>query len=370
MPKLARATTKPMSLSFAIILYNAMVAGLVGVVLFWFAQKRTWLRFIFALVSLGTLAAGVAFVFCLSEWNPLRVARLLCYGWFLHVPAYLLIAAAISKSKILRIVCAGLLLLIAGVVIFSFWIEPFRLEVTNYRIASPKISRPIRIGLLADFQTDKFEEYERDSLRRLMEEQPDLIVMAGDYLQADSIEAWEPLAGRMNSFLAEINFGAPLGVYGVEGNTDFRRWPEIFRGHDVTTFEVTRTVEIDELAITGLSVEDSFDAQCAPAGELNVTDERFSIMLGHAPDFALSSNVTADLLVAGHTHGGQVRIPFWGPIVTFSRVPRSWAAGLTKINAKQTLVVSRGLGMERRDAPRIRFLCRPQLVFIELVPSE
>jgi uncharacterized protein len=112
-----------------------------------------------------------------------------------------------------------------------------------------------------------------------------------------------------------------------------------------------------------LSVADSF----APNLSVSPSD-RFQIMLGHCPNFALG-DVRADLLVAGHTHGGQVRLPGLGPIITLSRVPRGWAAGVADIGQGRTLIVSRGIGMERGPAPRLRFLCRPELVFVELLPA-
>jgi predicted MPP superfamily phosphohydrolase len=103
--------------------------------------------------------------------------------------------------------------------------------------------------------------------------------------------------------------------------------------------------------------------------QLVPSSEKFHIVLGHAPDFALGS-VPADLLVAGHTHGGQVQLPFIGPLVTLSHVPRAWAAGgLTRLDDDRFLVVSRGIGMERDLAPRLRFLCQPQLVVIDLKPA-
>lgn len=109
-------------------------------------------------------------------------------------------------------------------------------------------------------------------------------------------------------------------------------------------------------------MEDSFTSSLSVAPA-----DRFHIVLGHSPDFALG-RVEADLLVAGHTHGGQVRLPGLGPLLTMSRVPRSWAAGVTSLQDGRTLVVSRGIGMERGAAPRLRFLCRPELVVIDVVP--
>ncbi|MDZ4782481.1 MAG: hypothetical protein SGJ19_19720, partial [Planctomycetia bacterium] len=77
----------------------------------------------------------------------------------------------------------------------------------------------------------------------------------------------------------------------------------------------------------------------------------------------------ADLLVAGHVHGGQVRLPGIGPLITNSLLSRRWAAGVTQLSGDRTLVVSRGIGMERSYAPRLRFLCRPELMVIHLTPK-
>ena len=96
--------------------------------------------------------------------------------------------------------------------------------------------------------------------------------------------------------------------------------------------------------------------------------KRFHITMGHRPDFALGE-IDSDLLIAGHTHGGQVQVPFWGPVMILSRVPRSWASGVTKLDRNRTLVVSRGVGMERGGAPEVRFLCRPELVVLTIVPT-
>ena len=69
-----------------------------------------------------------------------------------------------------------------------------------------------------------------------------------------------------------------------------------------------------------------------------------------------------------------MRLPGIGPLITFSEVPRSWACGMTEIGpageaGRRTLVVSRGIGLERGDAPRLRFLCRPELVILDVTPT-
>jgi hypothetical protein len=55
--------------------------------------------------------------------------------------------------------------------------------------------------------------------------------------------------------------------------------------------------------------------------------------------------------------------------MTMSRVPLDWAAGVTDLGRGRTLVVSRGIGLERMNAPRLRFFCRPEIVVVDLRPS-
>ncbi len=76
-----------------------------------------------------------------------------------------------------------------------------------------------------------------------------------------------------------------------------------------------------------------------------------------------------DVVLAGHTHGGQVQLPFVGPLLTLTRVPRAWSHGLTALPGGGHLYVSRGIGMERFEAPRVRFRCRPEVVLVDLVPE-
>jgi predicted MPP superfamily phosphohydrolase len=217
--------------------------------------------------------------------------------------------------------------------------------------------------VLSDLQTDVIGDYERSVFRRTMEERPDLILLPGDYLQERDGARRAGLRAELQSIFREVGLAAPLGIYAVKGNVDAGDWPILFEGFPVTALAETRTVMEKDLCLTGLSLRDSFDPSLAIPRR-----ERFHIAVGHAPDFALG-DVQADLLVAGHTHGGQVRLPGIGPLVTLSRVPRAWAAGVTRLDDRRTLVVSRGVGMERGDAPRLRFLCRPELVVIECFPA-
>ena len=88
----------------------------------------------------------------------------------------------------------------------------------------------------------------------------------------------------------------------------------------------------------------------------------------HKPDaIELLHARPADLLVAGHTHGGQVSLPLIGPPLTLSSVPRHIAAGGLGELDGTPIYVSTGVGRERGNAPQLRFGVRPSIGIIDLV---
>ena len=197
----------------------------------------------------------------------------------------------------------------------SLLIEPGWLEVSHVRIASPKLHRRWRIVVLADLQTDHIGDYERDVLRRAVEAKPDIVLLAGDYLQAPPAQL-AVLYDQLRELLRESQFDATARVFAVRGNVERDGWTEIFRGLNVTTVDATQSFTVDGLRLTCLGLNDSFDRRLTIPGDA----DRFHLVLGHSPNFALGQ-IDADLLVAGHTHGGQVRLPLIGPVITFSWIP-------------------------------------------------
>jgi predicted MPP superfamily phosphohydrolase len=92
----------------------------------------------------------------------------------------------------------------------------------------------------------------------------------------------------------------------------------------------------------------------------------FSLLLYHLPDLVpQAAEMGVDLMLAGHTHGGQWRLPGFGAILTSSRYWKKYEAG-HYVEGNTHLYVSRGLGMEGFGAPRARIFCRPEVVMATL----
>jgi predicted MPP superfamily phosphohydrolase len=324
--------------------------------------KKRDLR-IFALIAAG-MAVGVGLFLSLFVVGLFGAMRALAWVIFAH-GVIVLAGGAILLWKSRRkwaISSAVLGALVALVGIDAFFIEPHWLEVTRVQISSPKLKRPLRIAIIADIQTDEVGDYERDVLRRVAAEKPDLVLFAGDYIQIYEPDYRSSQNAKLRQAILEARLEA--AALAVEGNCDFDDWPEIFDGTGVHVHRQTTTIQEGEVRVTALSLIDSEYGVAVPPSE------HFQIAVGHRPDFARNAAIQADLLVAGHTHGGQVRLPLIGPLITLSHVPRSWAAGVTNLSGGRTLIVARGIGMERGPAPRLRFLCRPELVIVDVFPVD
>ena len=343
--------------------YNAVMFIVDVVILHRLQAKRSLVTAFVLAVAAATVGVLAAILLGKERFAALRLAA---WGIFLHGVVLSLGAAMMfwqsrrGWSLAAAIVAVSLVLIATD----AFLIEPEWLEVSHVEIASPKLSRPCRIVVLADYQADCIGPYERRVVRSVVEAKPDIVLLAGDYLQAEPGQR-EEVRAELNAMLREANLAAHARVFAVQGDMEGAGWTDIFHDLDFATVSTTKSFDLGGgLSLTCLSLDASFDISTQVAAD----PEHFHLVLGHCPNFALGT-VPADLLVAGHTHGGQVRLPVVGAIMTLSRIPRRWAAGLTDLPGGSQLLVSRGTGMERGYAPRLRFLCRPELVVIDLTPA-
>ncbi len=350
-----------------VIVYNALsLAFVVGaLILLW--QLKSRLTF-YSAVTLGLVLVVFTIVAAFfSTIDAFGKSQLLCWALFVHYPGFLVGVAVVSLRRNRKSLAVLSTVLTIGIVLIGFYaflVEPHWLEITRVTIQSGKLREAVRVAVIADVQTDRPGEYEQHVFELVAAEHPDLILFAGDYLHISNEGDYRVAKEELNTILLHAGLDAPLGMYAVRGNVDRGDWAEIFAGIPVVPFEVTSSRDLGSIVLTGLSLQDSGDPNLSVTGQ-----DKYHIVLGHKPDYSLG-NAAADLLLAGHTHGGQVRLPFLGPIFTVSRVPRAWGAGITHFAPGQDLIVSRGIGMERGNAPRLRFLCRPELLIIDLVPLE
>jgi predicted MPP superfamily phosphohydrolase len=272
---------------------------------------------------------------------------------------------------------AGALILAALLTIYwdSYHREPFDLKVRHHTLdrSRGRDSRTLRILHLSDIQVWRVGPYEERIVRAAVEQRPDIILMTGDYVQTRLTPDYWERAAELRDLLRREGFAAPLGIHAVPGDVD-GDGVGLFDGLGVRWLRnESRVIDLPggrRMTLVGLARDTSrrrggrsaLDVvREAPAGDLFV-------VMGHGPDFVseLAGRVPVDLALAGHTHGGQIVLPFFGPPLTLTRLPRRYAAGGLNDYAGVALHVSRGAGMERGSAPQIRFLCPPEICLIEM----
>lgn len=274
----------------------------------------------------------------------------------------------------LAVCTAGLLFAPLGV--YATHIEPGMLDIDRpapLAIAPDRAGTDaITIGVLADLQTTSIGAREHAVVDELLATRPDVILLPGDFLQEDDagfarhVPALRELLGRLS---------APGGVYLVGGDVDqpLDRLPQMVEGTAVRYLadEVVHTT-VGDRAVTIGGIGLAYDAPAARAvvAELESSpgQEDIRILLAHRPDPVLDRPAVSriDLQVSGHTHGGQIAVPFVGPIMTLTAVPRHVAAGGLHDLDGHAIYIGRGVGLERGQAPQVRFGVRPNIGVLTL----
>jgi predicted MPP superfamily phosphohydrolase len=260
--------------------------------------------------------------------------------------------------------------LLASAIFLDAWVvEPLSPRVSRLDIASPRLSpqaQPVRIVQVSDIHIVTYGLRERQVVARVNGLHPDLILLTGDYLNALSREAFIAL----QQMLGDLE--ASHGVYAVTGNVDLspRSMSDMLEpvGTQILDNEITGVeVRGQELELVGLS------ASSGLAGALRMMDDlrsratdRFRLLLAHYPDFiTLSQGAQIDLALAGHTHGGQVRLPYHGALIIDSLWQEDYDMGRYDVGGT-VLFVSRGVGFSGGYEPQVRFRCPPEVVLITL----
>lgn len=253
-------------------------------------------------------------------------------------------------------------------ILYAYNVEPYWPQVTHVSLRSAKLQPGARMRIveISDLHCDGKLRLEKRLPEIIREQHPDLIAYAGDtVVRREGV----PLAREVLSQLATI---AP--TYVVLGNWDVemaREWkeslqdPSFFTGtgvHHLAAEAETLRVHDIPLWIAGAGTH---QISRLPALLAGAPRDQFSIFLFHYPDeVQVVEQNRIDLYLAGHTHCGQIALPFYGALLTFSRFDKKYERGLHAVG-DSWLYVNCGIGLEGH-APRARFLARPEITVIDI----
>ncbi|HOS80197.1 MAG TPA: metallophosphoesterase [Anaerolineae bacterium] len=293
-------------------------------------------------------------------------------------------AVRLTRRRFLALGGAALLgacVLLVGLPFYATQLEPEWLEVHTVDVFLSELS-PLHEGLTLVQLTDLHlgPDVTAAYLQRVVEQanaqSPDLIVLTGDFVSQSA-----SYSRAVAEILADLR--APYGVFAVLGNHD------VWVGADEVAARLTEVgitvlrndrVQLfprgDPLWLVGIEDAGALDCDAAglepgPWSEQQAAVTRLladippaeaRILLVHTPDFvALLPAGRLDLVLSGHTHGGQVRLPLVGAPIVPSCEGQKYAGGW--VPGSPPVYVSRGIGL---IAPAVRFNCRPELPVLRL----
>ncbi len=273
-----------------------------------------------------------------------------------------------APRRLAKAAFGGALVAAAGLV-YAREVEPRRLEVTSVAPVLPRLEKEFdgyRIVQIGDIHLEDWTRPRR--LNRIVDlvndQRADLVVITGDFLSY-SVDPGVP--GRLTGALGRLK--ARDGVLAVMGNHDYLTDVETVRrclreaGIPELRNEV-HTIERGGAALHVAGIDDVMEGRSRLDLVLEELPEAgAAILLAHEPDFADVSAATGrfGLQLSGHSHGGQVRLPFLGPLILPPHAQR-YTGGLYEVG-DMLQYTNRGLGFV--DA-RIRFLCRPEVTGLTL----
>lgn len=277
-------------------------------------------------------------------------------------------------------------------VIWVAWIEPRKLVVRHFQCGLTNVRHPFRAVIVADIQPNSYHwpaARLKDTFARVAtEEQPDLVFWLGDYYNAPTDKMKEYLADnrqlkiwverhlpRMRDIAdAMVPLRGRLGTYAILGNHDWA-WSGSRTQSRLEEFGVTvlkdDVVHLHDEAtgqkIDIIGYEDLSSGRTPDYARVHASldPNAAHISLSHSPDAFPVAAGGAEIMLSGHTHGGQVRLPFIGPLllpIHYKKYDRGWFR-----DGDRHLFVSSGLGT---SLPPFRLLCPPEIVVIDFVPTK
>ena len=263
-------------------------------------------------------------------------------------------------------------------------IDGNRFHVVSYTLNSNKIQKEHRYVVLSDLHNKSYGEKNERLLKKIHELNPEAILIAGDILTAKPGKSYEVALELVK------NLAKDYPVYYGMGNHETRLflYPEVYGDMGERYEKELNEAEVffirnesleceDQIRITGLDMKRDYykrfkknpmDSDYLQETLGNASEDKFEILLAHNPDyFEEYADWGADLVLSGHVHGGMMRLPFLGGVVSpaFKLFPK-YDGGLFQIG-NSTMILSRGLGMHTIP---IRIFNPGELILVELIPEK
>ena len=252
--------------------------------------------------------------------------------------------------------------LLAGVVLSSVAIDACFVEPDAVALESigwpAKVRSPLVIAHLSDLHANGYGLREERAIAMIEAARPDVVVVTGDVVDGGTLEP-------ARAFFEKLH--APLGVLVVRGN--WEQWRPVadeaaFYGQVHATLLVNRGLEVrDDVWVAGLS-DESTTAPDLGAALLGKPEGAVTVGLFHSPAYFEQASSRLDVAFAGHTHGGQIRVPGLPPLF-LPRGSGRFVSGDYTVG-RSRMHVSRGLGT---SIVPIRFACKPEVAIVTLIPT-
>ena len=259
-----------------------------------------------------------------------------------------------------------ILVIIVLVVIILLWIMLYdgtRFVIVKYTVTTGKVKKPYRAVVLADLHNKQFGKKNELLLKAIDEQKPDGIWIAGDILTAQPGESLQPaielvtaLAAKYPVFYGNGNHEHRLKLYPQKYGDMAKEYAQALEAVGVVPMvNCHQVLEEHNITVYGAEIDKYYYKRFeVPQMETDYLkkllgepkEDVFTVLLAHNPDyFPEYAKWGADLVLAGHVHGGMVRIPGWkgvlSPNVRF--FPKYDGGKFT--DGKSTMILSRGLGM-------------------------
>jgi uncharacterized protein len=242
---------------------------------------------------------------------------------------------------------------------YGRWIEPRWVAVRELHLGEPAAGvEPVRIAVISDLHAESWRRPWAGLAEKVNALRPDLVLFLGDTLNhPNALPVVHRALGAMH---------APHGKLAVRGNWDVWYWARLDllgrTGFEWLRGERRLRIRGQDLRLVGMPYRDA-DGVREAERLLAEPGPGWQLFIYHTPDLIERVPPTTDLYLAGHTHGGQISIPFFGALVTLSRYGKRFERGLYQVGSTR-LYVHPGIGVE--PIIPLRLGVRPEVLLVVL----